>query len=264
MKAPMQDAIEDKNLMMPGDLFLMCGDAKSSEWLARIQKAIYNKAKSSHVMISMGDGAFVHATPDGGVNFTSYPSIADSMKDGWRVIRRSQLTQNNYDDLQKSTMFYAGQAYNYKFFLQGNDSSSFCSELAAKIYSMVGIELTAEKEPSKTTPAHLDRIADEGDPWKDVTDLYRNGFASIDDDPRTCAIGYFCFFSIINKRQMMLKMTDQLFDMLEKAKDGEPHMEKLRERFYKMEAEFRKNKNISFWDERKYTESKEGKGTESK
>ena len=255
MDASMQNVIDDKNLMMPGDLFLMCGDAKSSEWLARLQKAIYKKANSSHVMISMGDGAFVHATPDGGVNFTSYPSINESLKDGWRVIRRAELTQDNYDTLQKSAMFYAGQAYNYKFFLNGNDSSSFCSELAAKIYALAGIDLVPERDPSKTTPAHLDKIADEGGQWQDVTNIYANGFAAIDKDPRTYAIGHLCFFSLINKRQMMLKMTDQLFDMLGKVEDGDDHLAKFRDRFYGMEAEFRKNKNISFWNENKYPES---------
>lgn len=260
----MKKIINDKSLMMPGDLLLICGNAKSSEWLIRLQQVIYSKAKTSHVMISMGDGAFVHATPDGGVNFASYPSISDSMKDGWRVIRRGLLTPNNYDALLKSTIFYAGQAYNYKFFLNGNDSSSFCSELAAKIYSMAKLELVAGKEPSKTTPAHLDKMADDGDPWQDVTDLYRNGFAAIDAEPSTYAIGHLCFFSIINKRQMMLKMTDQLFDMLEKTKGGDTHMENLRERFYEMESEFRKNKNISFWDERKYPQIPDENGSTPK
>ena len=247
----MHSETNDKDLMMPGDIFLMCGEG--SEWLAQLQKFIYKKAKSSHVMISMGDGTFVHSTTDGGVHFTAYPSISESLKEGWRVIRKSGLSQDDYERLQKSAMFYAGQAYNYKFFLSGDDRSSFCSELSAKIYSLANIELILEREPSKITPAHLDKIADDGGKWKDVTSAYVNGFASIDADPQAYAIGHSCFFSIIRKRQMMLKMTDQLFDMLDHIKDGDDSMARLREKFLSMESEFRKNKNISFWDERKYS-----------
>ncbi|AVX89009.1 hypothetical protein PkP19E3_11970 [Pseudomonas koreensis] len=250
----MHNETDETTLMMPGDIFLMCGEG--SEWLATLQKFIYKKAKSSHVMVSMGDGAFVHATPDGGVHFTAYPSINKSVKDGWRVIRKAGLTQEDFEQLQRATMFYAGQAYNYKFFLTGDDASSFCSELTAKIYSLANIELIPEREPSKTTPAHLDEIAD-GNEWEDVTNTYINGFASIDTTPETYAIGHSCFFALIRKRQIMLKMTDQLFDMLDHFKGGDDDIARLREKFISMESDFRKNKNISFWDERKYP-TKEG------
>lgn len=244
--------VELLNNMQPGDLFLMCADAKSSEWLARLQKAIYKNARSSHVMISLGDGAFVHATTEEGVVFTSYPSINEKLKDGWRVIRRTVLSQEDFDSLQKSAMFYAGQAYNYKFYLKGNDSSSFCSELAAKIYSLANIDLVPERDPSRITPAHIDEIADKSSLWQDVTEIYVNGFADIDKDQGTYAIAHLCFFSLINKRQRMLKLTDQLFEMIDTGAKGDEKLTKLRDEFFRMEAEFRKKKNISFWNENKY------------
>lgn len=243
--------------LQPGDVFLMCGDAKHSQYLAVAQRALYLKSRSSHVLFSFGDGAFVHSTTGGGVDFEFYERAISDAKDGWQVIRKKGLTAETRENLQKAALFFVDQAYNYKFLLKSNDSSSFCSELVAKIFERAGVPLF-DKETGKVTPADFDRAADTDDCWEDVTDGYKEAFEEIGKDPFMHRFAYNTLVATIRKRQTMMRQTDVIFGGLKAlAEKGE-----ISQDFYKkaiaMEAAFRERKNVSFWNEQKYTDGSEG------
>jgi len=58
--------------MKPGDIFLVRGNGKFSTILATAQKAFYREAKSSHILINLAEGSFVHATTDGGIDIVFF------------------------------------------------------------------------------------------------------------------------------------------------------------------------------------------------
>lgn len=232
--------------LMTGDVFLMEGTSKLSPALVAAQKALYKDARSSHVMFSFGDGVFVHSTLDAGVEFTPYMAALKDCKDDWRVIRNPLITPEQKESMQKASIFFVDQAYNKKFLFKSNDHSSFCSELVAKIYEKAGVPLFG-KETGSITPSDFDRAADSGGSWLDVTEIYKEGFAENDKEPRVFAIAYATLVGFVKKRQMMLAGTDKMFEMLKGVVSEESY-----ENFYKMEANFREKKNISFWNEKAY------------
>ena len=54
--------------MEAGDIFLVRGQGKFSTILSSAQKAFYKNARSSHILIALAEGSFIHATSDGGVD----------------------------------------------------------------------------------------------------------------------------------------------------------------------------------------------------
>lgn len=237
--------------LQTGDVLLMCGDAKRSDYLAKAQRLLYKKAQSSHVLFSFGDGAFVHSTPDAGVAFTNYLEVLKDCKDGWRVIRMKHLTGSQREAMQKASIFLLDQSYNRKFFFESNDSSSFCSELIAKIFDVAEIKLF-EKKTGSVTPADFDKAADSNDMWIDVTEEYKKGFDELAQMPREFAIAYSTLVLGVKKRQRMLGATDTIMDLLKGLAQTGDVSENLYNQALAMETEFRKNKQVSFWNERKY------------
>lgn len=243
--------------LQTGDVFLMCGDAKRSDYLAKAQRLLYKKAQSSHVLFSFGDGAFVHSTPDSGVTFTSYLDVLKECKDGWRVIRMKGLTEPQREAMQKASIFLIDQSYNRKFFFESNDSSSFCSELIAKIYDKAEIKLF-EKKAGSITPADFDKAADSNDMWFDVTEEYKKGFGELAQRPHEFAIAYSTLVLGIKKRQRMLGATDIVMDLLKGLAQKGDVSQGIYDQALTMETEFRKKKQISFWNERTYPDSTRG------
>ena len=123
----------------------------------------------------MGDGVFIHSTNDKGVHLTLLVDEDEACNHRWRVIRHRSITEACLvtEKLQKSAMYFYAQDYNKRFMGFGNDSSSFCSELVAKAYARAEIEIIGGKSPSKVTPAHFDKEADNLEDWVDVTDEYQ-------------------------------------------------------------------------------------------
>lgn len=91
--------------LQSGDVFLMCGDAKHSEYLAAAQKMLYKGARSSHVLLSVGDGAFVHSTTDAGVSFIFFESVLKDCKNGWQVIRMKGLGDDQREAMVKAAIY---------------------------------------------------------------------------------------------------------------------------------------------------------------
>ncbi|KXG14939.1 hypothetical protein LT17_03731 [Pseudomonas aeruginosa] len=234
-----------------GDVFLMCGDAKHSKYLANAQRLIYRNAKSSHVLVSLADGAFVHATTGAGVDFEFITTILNDCKEGWRVIRMKGLTDERREAIMKESLYFIDQAYNYKFFFKSNDSSSFCSELVAKVFESAGAPLF-NKETGKVTPADFDKAADEGSLWEDVTENYRISLTEINQNLQLYMLGYSTMIASIRKRQAMMQSTDKLLARLKIAAEKGDISQNLYEKAISMESQFRQNKNISFWNEKKY------------
>ncbi|TNZ99151.1 hypothetical protein [Vibrio parahaemolyticus] len=162
--------------MLAGDVLLVGGEGKISKSLLAAQKVIYSKVTSSHVEFSLGDGVFIHSTNDKGVHLTLLLDEDIACNGNWRVIRHKSVSEIGEvtDNLQKSAMYYFAQDYNKVFMGSGNEHSSFCSELVAKAYERANICIMEGKAPSKVTPAHFDKLADELVDWVDVTQEYKS------------------------------------------------------------------------------------------
>lgn len=233
--------------MIPGDVFLMEGTSKFSPYLMAAQKVVvYGKTRSSHVMYSFGDGVFIHSTTKPGVEIISYKEVLPECKEGWRVIRNTKLTDVQREELQKASLFYLQQGYNFAFMAPSNSHSSFCSELVAKIYEKAGVSLF-DKDTGKVAPGDFDRAADDAADWLDVTEEYKAGFAKHDANPRQFDLIVSMFKALIQKRAFILQQTDEVMKMAKHVLSPENF-----NNAYRMEADFRKKKNISFWNETPY------------
>lgn len=237
--------------MNAGDVFLVKGTAKHSKLLSALQKTIYPKATSSHVLISVGDGAFVHATTSNGVGFERYDRLLSEIEDGWRVIRNKKVDDITSQELQLAAIFFVKQAYNYKFMFESNEQSSFCSELVAKVYAKCGIELFGKKT-GKVAPADFDKAADTDPEWEDVTDEYRALFSETDKIKDMFNIAYFTLVATTQKRSYMMGAYDGLIEAIGKMAEEGMVSKDLHSKMVEMETDFRAKKYISFWNEKKY------------
>lgn len=237
--------------MNAGDVFLVKGTEKHSKWLSALQKAIYPKASSSHVLISVGDGVFVHATTSSGVDFERYDHLLGEIEDGWRVIRNKRVDDLKSQKLQLAAISFVRQAYNYKFMFESNDQTSFCSELVAKVYAKCDIELFG-KNTGKITPADFDRAADSDSEWEDVTEEYRALFAENDKIKHMFDIAYSTLVATTKKRSYMMNAYDGLIEAFGQMAEKGLVSKELHSKMVEMETDFRAQKNISFWNEKKY------------
>ncbi|WP_201618403.1 YiiX/YebB-like N1pC/P60 family cysteine hydrolase [Psychrobacter urativorans] len=170
--------------MLPGDILLVTGESKLSSSLITAQKIIYSNVSSSHIEFSLGDGIFIHSTNDKGVHLTLLVDEDEACNHNWRVIRHKSITESCSDTekLQEAAMYFYAQDYNKAFMGSGNNNSSFCSELVAKAYARAEIEIIGGKSPSKVTPAHFDKEADNLKDWVDVTNEYRKILADMKEN----------------------------------------------------------------------------------
>lgn len=165
-----------------GDIILVTGSKKPSKWLVTLQKRFYKQSRSSHVMIHIGDGVVIHATTDKGVHFAPLLEELNDCEDTWRVLRHKGLEYVNEDELSKSSLKFFNQKYNIKFLESpekctsiDNTESSFCSELASKIFESLGINIS-ENLNRKVFPCDFDQFFDSitfDSSWLDVTELYK-------------------------------------------------------------------------------------------
>lgn len=166
-----------------GDIILVEGCNKISPKLIAAQKIFYLKACSSHVMIHIGDGIVIHATGGKGVHLSPLFLELENCKANWRVIRNNKLAEMDSDLVLKNTLQFYAQSYSTEVYKSKDvkfveSESSFCSELAHKIYLSLGIDIQ-QTTIRKLFPCDLDRLADgicsESD-WMIVTDNYKEIF----------------------------------------------------------------------------------------
>ena len=235
--------------MEAGDIFLVRGQGKFSTILSSAQKAFYKNARSSHILIALAEGSFIHATSDGGVDIIFFEYLLPSIDDDWRAIRLKNLTEEQRDEIRKAAIFYFEQGYNYKYLLKGNDHSSFCSELAAKIYHKAGVTILDGKQSNKTIPADFDREADAQVNWIDITNEIKDFIQEMESSIKDYRLGFSIMMTGIKKRQMMLQMNRELFKGMKLLSENGGISKEFYEKAQAMEDDFLKNKNISFWDE---------------
>ncbi len=240
-----------------GDIILVDGNSKLSDSLILAQKTIYSKCQSSHVELMIADGAILHATGDQGVHLAFLFDELKTCKPNWRVMRHKKIiNQENFDNFSTQFTYFINQTYNKGFMGNGNESTSFCSELVAKCYEKVGFSIF-EQRPSKVAPAHFDKIfdsIDENSDWVDVTDDYKKYIDLITNKDDLRWINRFAYATLktgLFKRSLLAPYRESSFAaMYEMAKElGSSKMLEVLEQ----SRDVLKNKrNLSFWNEQDY------------
>lgn len=235
-------------IVLTGDVLLVTGNGKISSGLVAAQKVIYSNSISSHVALGLGDGTFVHATGDNGVHITF---ILDELKDcktGWKAIRLKGISEEQQDELSKAGLYFLRQDYNKIFMGSGNEHSSFCSELIAKVYERAGISILGNKKPSKVTPAHFDQEADLLQDWEDVTEEYLERLKEIEADPFPYRFACSTIGALMAKRHFASKRREVLFKAMEILSDNKGNS-KMKEVVEEIKNDLREKRVLNFWDE---------------
>lgn len=73
--------MEEKFSIQAGDIFLVTGINAMSKPITKGQKVFYDKAISSHILIAISDGIYIHATTDSGVAITTFQEEMPNIKD---------------------------------------------------------------------------------------------------------------------------------------------------------------------------------------
>lgn len=204
--------MEEEFFIQAGDIFLVTGLNVMSKPIAKAQKAFYSDAISSHVLIAISDGIYIHATSDNGVDITTFKDELPNIKDSYRAIRLKELSEENEENLAKSVYHFLGQDYNKAFFTS-SDKASFCSELAAKIYRQADISILNDKESHKVIPADFDREADEETSWEDITEKTKECFKKLTNEPsfKIAYITYKRIIELVKMRRKVHKVLDTTF-----------------------------------------------------
>lgn len=231
--------------MLPGDILLVKGDGKLSKSLVTAQKIIYSDVISSHVEFSLGDGIFIHATNDKGVHLTLLVDEDLACRQQWRVIRHKSISESGpeVEKLQKAAIYYYGQDYNKAFMGSGTNCSSFCSELVAKAFTQAEIKIIDGKEPSKVTPAHFDKEADELENWIDVTEEYKKILADMKMNPFHYKLAASTLSAAMSRRRAHEKVREGILEMLS---NGSPKSKNASEEM----KEMLKGRELKFWHEK--------------
>ena len=72
--------------------------------------------------------------------------------------------------IRESLFYFLGQPYNWKFAFRRSESSSYCSELAAKAFAQIGFSIS-RKRPARTLPIDI-QILKGKENWIDVSSVY--------------------------------------------------------------------------------------------
>ena len=156
-----------------GDIIMMAGNSISSKILLETQKRYYKETRSSHIALIQADFIAVDAMPKLGVTTRLISDILNDAKDDWRIIRLRNLNSQNYEAIQKASTYYFLQPYLIFPGKKPSKKSSYCSELARKIYEHSGINKTGIPKSLIIKPCDFDKLADRSKNWEDVTNQLR-------------------------------------------------------------------------------------------
>lgn len=159
-----------ENELKTGDIILVTGTANSSKILAKSQKTVYSKARSSHVVIVQADFICIDAVPKLGVSLKLIPEVLDEVEDDWRIIRFKGLKEEDSEVLGKTCAYYLEQPYVILPKRKPAKKFSYCSELARKIYVDSKIQGTGIPNNLIIKPCNFDKIADQNKEWLDITE----------------------------------------------------------------------------------------------
>ncbi|WP_422431971.1 MULTISPECIES: hypothetical protein [Gammaproteobacteria] len=235
--------------IMADDIFLVTGRISASMTLVSAQKAVYPKARSSHVELHLGDGTLIHSTADGGVHLTFLLDELKSIKDNWSVIRLKGLSESERDGLITAALFFWQQSYNKRFFLKSVSHASFYSEFIAKAYLKAGMPILAGKKPSRVAPAHFDKALDKRLEWEDVTHEYNDLISRMQSEEWKYRFAFSTIQGALNKRNALSKMRTDAFQYIQDVSlvTDEQSMFDLIESLKKQLTEKR---TLTFWNER--------------
>lgn len=159
-----------KDELKTGDIILVTGTSNPSKILAKLQKTVYSKARSSHIAIVLADFICIDAMPKIGVTLKLIPEVLNDVQDGWRIIRFKGLQEKDSEVLSKTCAYYIEQPYVILPKKKPAKKFSYCSELARKIYVDSKIKNTGIPNNSIIKPCDFDKIADQNSQWLDITD----------------------------------------------------------------------------------------------
>jgi hypothetical protein len=159
-----------ENELKAGDIILVRGTSNSSKILVKLQKTVYLKARSSHVVIVQADFICIDAMPKIGVSLRLIPEVLDDVEDDWRIIRFKGLGDDDAENLGKACAYYIKQPYVILPKRKPAKKFSYCSELARKVYADSRIKNTDIPNNTIIKPCDFDRIADKSNKWVDITE----------------------------------------------------------------------------------------------
>lgn len=229
-----------------GDILLVTGTGSASKVLVTAQKIRYSDVISSHVLFCLGDGAFIHANKGVGVELVFVLDQIAKVEPTWRALRCNGLSEEQRETLRESAMYYLKQDYNSKFFFWENDSSSFCSELVAKIYERAGITLFNDVAPNHVSPYHFDKEHDSPQMLCPVTDGFKQYLAEHEGSAELHRAEFNLLesylFDVRDKDSIRNTVLDMARSLLtQEQKDDIDTVEK--ERY--------ESRKVKFWDSRK-------------
>lgn len=199
-----------------GDILIVKGKKLSSKILSLSQKFfIYPQNTSSHILISVGDGFYIHSTSEDGVHFITIKDLLPEIEPNFKAIRLKKINEKQYEELTKKVMFYMGQVYNKTFFVPREDRS-FCSELAAKIYDISGISIIGGKSPHYVVPADFEKEADIEDEWENITEQTKQKYIELLSDPVSFRVAALSFHNIMSLMALRIKGHQLIHDIFSK------------------------------------------------
>lgn len=198
-----------------GDILIVKGKRFSSKILSISQKFIYPKNTSSHILISVGDGFYIHSTSDRGVHFITIKELLPEIEPDFKAIRLKNINEQQYEELNKKVMFYMGQVYNKTFFIPREDRS-FCSELAAKIYDISGISIIGGKSPQYVIPADFEKEANMENEWENITEQTKQKHIELLSDPVSFRVATLSFHKIMSLMALRIKGHQLIYDIFSK------------------------------------------------
>lgn len=228
-----------------GDILIVKGKNHISKLLSVSQKLFYLSNTSSHILISVSDGFYIHATSDKGVHFISVRELLPQIEPNFKVIRLKSINEKQYEELSKKVMFYMGQVYNKSFFFE-KSGASFCSELAAKIYSLSNIEIFNGKAPHLVVPAHFEKEANKNDEWQDITEATKTCYFKLLSMGRDYLIAEHSFHNIMRMMSLRIQMQNTLHKIFTNPNAVSGNLSKT---FIDMQTQLATKLNILNWDD---------------
>jgi hypothetical protein len=205
-------------LLQPGDVILTTGN----QALARVQKALYKNAKSSHVALVHADFICIDAVPKTGVSNRIISEVLAGAEPGWRVIRHKSVGPNNTDSIMRACAFYMAQPYLILPSKKSAKNFAYCSELTRKVYRDVGVSNSGIANKRIIAPAHFDQLADEHPEWTDVTNTVRPAIEFCQTYPELVRVSAKLFIEGLKlNRQRFEDRSKQLTEIQTLAKAGQ-------------------------------------------
>lgn len=151
-----------------------------------LQKSLRKKSSvnATHVALSLGEGAFIHADTSCGVGFAYFPDLLVDSKGRWKVIRNKEINSDFEEKIEKAGIFHFNKTYNYGFLLKENEKSLFCSQLVDLVYKSVGVDIFG---PNKTKsllnlnnafPVDFEELLIKDERWCEVSNVYQDNLNS--------------------------------------------------------------------------------------